>query len=168
MNKSIYLITGMILALLISNFAQAQETQEQEDVTSELKIFRVDNNQDGERLIAIDEIEAGDTVEYQLTYKNNMEEAITNLKPELPVPNGMQMVPQTAKPSLVGAALQSQGTIQSLPIRTQYQLPNGETVTRDVSPDQFKRVQWMVNRLAEGESVTLSVRMLVTNPGNDS
>jgi len=161
-----YLILSVMLALLMSNTAQAQNNGE--EVISELKIFRVDKVENGENLVAADEIKAGDTVEYQLTYTNNMGESITKLKPELPVPQGMKLVAETATPSLTGAALEAQGSIQALPIRTRYQLPNGKTVTRDVTPDQFKRLQWMVNRLASGESITLSVRMVVTEPGNDS
>ena len=152
-----------IFALLISNTTQAQNNAS-EDVSSELEIFRVDKTDDEETLIAVDEINAGDTVEYQLTYVNNMGEAITNLKPELPIPQGMTLVPNTAAPEISGASLQAQGVIQSLPIRTEFELPNGETVVKSATPEQYKRIQWLVSQLNEGDSVLVSVRMAVNNP----
>ena len=135
--------------------------QDNQEVTSELRAYRVvvDQEENEEKLVDLESVNPGDIVQYDLVYRNNMASAISNLKPELPVPGGMVYLNETASPELVGASLNREGQFEALPIVRQRTLPNGESRDITVPAEEYQRLQWLIPDLAAGEEVVISVRM---------
>ncbi|WP_390345376.1 hypothetical protein ACFJIS_31575 [Variovorax boronicumulans] len=59
-----------------------------------------------EQLLAADSVKPGDVLEYTATYTNHTGKAVTGLVANLPIPEGLEYLPKTAKPgaTLVKAA----------------------------------------------------------------
>jgi len=157
--KKTILFLGIILG--ISQVVNAQENES--GVVSELKAFRITVDIDeGEQATEVTEISPGDLIEYRLTYTNNLGNSISELKPVLPIPAGMQYVPDTANPSLHQASVSTSGdNFGSLPLRRQVTLPSGLQTSEEVPQEEFRRLQWMVDTLGAGESVQLVARVRV-------
>lgn len=147
----------LVFSLIPDAFAQNDNA-----VTSELKLFKI-SVQNGEEIAEeITEIQPGDTVEYRLTYTNNLTSPISRLKPVLPVPDGVVYIANTAQPNLDAASLRTNGPgFEQLPIMRRDTLPSGETVEKEVPATEYRRLQWIISSLDDGAAATLKVRMRV-------
>jgi uncharacterized repeat protein (TIGR01451 family) len=69
------------------------------EVTVQLTAYKVVKNAGKETLSAADKMMPGETVEYKAVYKNTNKSAVHDVKASLPIPQGMQFVPNTAVPA---------------------------------------------------------------------
>ena len=133
------------------------------EVQSRLTVQKVIVSDSGEELEAVSSVKPGDTVEYRLVYTNERTDQISNLKPVLPIPMGMNYLAETASPSLYAASLVYEGGFESAPLMRRITLENGENIEELVDRSQYKQLQWLISDLDPGETVEISVRMRVAD-----
>src|SRR6186997_3442361 len=88
-----------LLCLSTSLFAQAP------DVSVKLAAHQVVVNDNKESLVAADKVKPGDVIEYQAVYTNNGKAAAQNVAATVPIPNGLALVAESARPAAEQASL---------------------------------------------------------------
>jgi uncharacterized repeat protein (TIGR01451 family) len=131
------------------------------DVESVLSLFKVVVNSEGrEELKPADKVSPSEIVEYQLVFTNKSKTGVKNLQPTLPVPEGMEYLPNTAKPAKVLASLDGK-EFKEAPLKRQVKKADGTFVAVDVPYAEYRYLRWSTGDLAAGGKVTLSARMKV-------
>jgi len=156
-------VIATLLSLLVPVLGvYAQESQ---GVSSNLETFLITTDASGNEVAEeVSEIQPGDTIEYRLTYTNNNQDAISNLVPVLPIPNGMQYLDGSASPSLEAASIQNTGgNFRPLPLTRTITNEQGEQVTETIPAEEYRRLQWSVPTLEGGASITLTARVTVND-----
>jgi len=161
--KSILITLTILTSFIFSPNLVTAQNAGQQDITSNLKVFKIKTESQGQvSRQTVQTVEPGDTLEYQLTYTNHLDNAISQLKPVLPIPNGVEYLGNSANPSIVGASLSLQeGPMQNLPIQEQTTTSSGLQVNQNASHDKFRRIQWLINSLQPNSSLTLTARVKV-------
>lgn len=163
------MIKFTIVSLLISvsflgclqTAAQAQES----GVSSNLSVYAITDQTAGGEIDRTTQVEVGDTLEYRLSYTNNLSATISKLKPVLPIPTGMQYLKDTSQPAISAASLDSLGsTFQAPPVKRVVTLPNGDSEEEVAEPHTYRRLQWLVESLAPNETVIFAAWVRVINP----
>lgn len=131
------------------------------EVDSRLTAFKVNGTEGKTQLTESSSVKPGDIVAYRLVYQNNQGEPIRQLRPTLPIPEGMIMIPNTATPTLYGAALSAGGAVETLPIKSKRTLPNGLVVETEAKPTEFRQIQWLITEIAPGDSAVFTVQVRV-------
>ena len=154
----------ILIYLCLTLLAQLSHAQQNEDVSSELTVFKITLNESGEEVATeVDEVRPGDLIEYRLTYTNNTNESITNLVPTLPVPADMYYVAETASPEIKRAAYLSNGdNFQEPPLTREETLSSGLKTIKEVLPQEYRRLQWTIDSIEGGDSVLLVARVKVS------
>jgi uncharacterized repeat protein (TIGR01451 family) len=117
----------------------------------------------GEKLVPAIEAKPGDTIEYQVTYKNNGKTPATAVAATLPVPEGaMVYLDGSAAPKTVQASLDGK-QFSSLPL-TREVVRNGRRSIEQVPPAEYRFLRWELGDLAPGKAATVTSRMRVGLP----
>lgn len=116
-----------------------------------------------ETLVAAPTVEPGDIIEYTATYTNKTGKAVSGLQADLPIPEGLEYIPRSAKPgaNLVKAAVKG-GEYAAEPLVRA--LPNGKT--EPVPYSEYRALRWALGQLpAEGvTAVTARAKVQVNVP----
>ena len=132
------------------------------EVTVQLTASKVVKSAGKETLEAADKMKPGETVEYKAVYKNTDNKAVRNLKADLPVPAGMQLVPNTAAPA---APLASTDGVNyaKIPLMRKVKGTDGQMHDEQVPYSEYRSLRWEFGELPAGASKTVSARMLLTS-----
>lgn len=127
-------------------------------VTAELHAFKVVPGTNGPQLVATTEARPGDTIEYQVTYRNGAATPARDVFATLPVPKGgMTYVAGSAAPTTVMASLDGK---QYAPVPlTRTVERDGKQITETVPATEYRFLRWQLGELASGGSATVSSRM---------
>lgn len=128
-------------------------------VAVELTQHKVVRNEKGEeQLVEAASVKPGDVIEYRATYTNKSAKAVTGLVGNLPIPEGLEYVPRSAKPgaSLVKAAADD-GVFASEPLVRA--LPGGKT--EPVPYGEYRALRWALGQLPAGGVTAVSARAKV-------
>lgn len=148
---------------MILGFAATAMAQQSEGVVSVLEQLLVTVDEDGQEILTpTEEAKPGDTLVYRLAYTNNLDNGISELRPILPIPIGMEYLLESASPNPEGASLSNTGnTFQNLPLTRQVRQPDGTTIEELVPGREYRRLRWLVPSLEAGEQVILVARVKV-------
>ena len=127
-------------------------------VSAELHAFKVVSGANGQKLVATADALPGDTIEYQVTYRNAGAAPARDVLATLPVPTGgMAYVDDSATPAKVQASLDGK---QYAPVPlTRNVVRDGKQVTETVPVAEYRFLRWQLGELAPGRSITVSSRM---------
>lgn len=128
-------------------------------VTVELKQYRVVKSADGqEQLLDAVSVKPGDIVEYTATYTNKAEKPVSGLVADLPIPEGLEYLPRSAKPgaSLVKAALRD-GAFAAEPLMR----PSKDGRAEPVPYSEYRALRWTLGQLPVGGVAAVSARARV-------
>lgn len=128
-------------------------------VVVELTQHKVTKNEKGdEQLVDAASVKPGDVIEYRATYTNKSPKAVTGLVGNLPIPEGLEYLPRSAKPgaSLVKAAADD-GVFAAEPLVRA--LPGGKTEPLPYS--QYRALRWTLGQLPAGGVTAVSARAKV-------
>ncbi|MTI87566.1 MAG: hypothetical protein FH748_06310 [Balneolaceae bacterium] len=155
--KHLFFLTVLLLS------SAAVVTAQDAAVSSELKAYLITVDENGnENATEVTEVEPGQTIEYRLTYQNNLPEGISDLTPILPIPLEMIYQEGSADPEVSKVSLtQNEQDFQEIPITREVTLQNGEVEEQVVPASEYRRLQWVIPSLQSGESITLSARAKV-------
>jgi len=124
------------------------------------KVILKENNQ--EQLLEADQAMPGEIIQYDAHYQNMGTAALRNLSPTLPIPEGMVFLPSSAHPPLAAASLDGK-TFQSVPITKEILLANGEKQTVEVSPTEYRALQWKLGDLKKGGQAIVTARTQIND-----
>ena len=156
---------GVLIMTVVAAPALAQPTVAKEAAAAaEKKVLvvltqsKVVKAADGtEQLQDAASVKPGDVVEYKATYTNNTGKAVTGLAANLPIPEGLEYLPKSAKPgaALVKAAT-SNGVFAAEPLT--------HTVagkTEPVAYGDYRALRWTLGQLPANGVTAVSARAKV-------
>lgn len=156
--SGLMLATGgaFALALASPSLAAPATTAAKADVVAELRAFKVS----GDKLVAADTANPGDTIEYQARYTNNGTSAVQRFSPQLPVPEALIYAGSTALPTGFLATTDGKN-FASAPLMRSVKSPDGTTKLVAVPLREYRALRWQLGTLAPGESVVVKARATV-------
>lgn len=133
------------------------QNQQQNNISHDTKVFVIKMLEGQEALIPLTsdvKVQAGDSLEYQTTVRNNGSDRIKSMQVTLSIPQGVILLGNTS-PEFVYASV-NQRDFYPAPLQTQV---NG--VMKNITLSQYKGLRWTVKNLDLGESTTVSYRAKV-------
>ena len=131
------------------------------DVAVTMQAFRVVTTAKGAELVRTESAQPGETIEYQVTYRNGGKTPARDVIATLPVPAaGMAYLPDSAAPAAVQASVDGK---QFAPVPLQRTvLRDGRQVTEAVPVSEYRFLRWKLGDLAARQSATVTSRMRLT------
>jgi uncharacterized repeat protein (TIGR01451 family) len=139
--------------------AKPQAEAAKKVVAAELTQFVVVKAADGkEQLLDASSVKPGDVLEYRVTYTNNTGKPVTGLVADLPIPEGLEYVPRSAKPGadLVKAAVKD-GEYAAEPLMRKGKANKAEPVPYA----EYRALRWTLGQLPAGGVAAVSARAKV-------
>ncbi|HTD88501.1 MAG: hypothetical protein DMF06_11330 [Verrucomicrobia bacterium] len=128
------------------------------DVVVTLKAQKVLHAADGSETLQVAErAMPGEVIQYDAVYKNQSKSGVRNLVPTLPIPRGLEYIPDSAKPAPAKASLDGK-IFEPLPLKRKVTLPSGETVEQPVPPSEIRALRWEIGDLDAGAAKEISAR----------
>jgi uncharacterized repeat protein (TIGR01451 family) len=167
MNKK-SIVLAICLSVAMSAFAQfapeKRSASASEAVISkpavEVKLVQkkvVSGDKGAERLVDAESARPNDVIEYQATYTNKSDKAVSQVVANLPLPEGLEYVPKSAKPA-EGAKLSTQDKqFGAEPLSRK----SATGKTEPVPYNEYRDVRWTIGQIPAGKSVTVSARARV-------
>lgn len=121
--------------------------------------FKVVKAADGkEQLLDASSVKPGDILEYRATYTNNTGKAVSGLVADLPIPEGLEYLPRSAKPgaALVKAATKD-GAYGAEPLMRKAQNNKAEPVPYS----DYRALRWTLGQLPADGVTAVSARAKV-------
>jgi uncharacterized repeat protein (TIGR01451 family) len=164
-------LKGAFIAFLLAGFqslisaqplAKSNEsvmTTKATSVKVRLDQYKVVTSENGkESLVDAPSIKPGDVIEYRATYTNQDGKPVTGLQAILPIPEGMEYLPKTARPGPGKAlAATASGAFAPEPLTRQVRV-NGRAQVEPVPYVQYRSLKWDLGQLAPGATQTVSAR----------
>ena len=136
--------------------AQAQAAKN--DVIVTLKAQKVSRAPDGKEVLQVAErAMPGEVIQYDAVYKNQSRNGVRNLVPTLPIPPGLEYIPDSAKPAPAKGSLDGKN-FAPLPLKRHVKLPTGEMVEELVAPGEIRALRWELGDLDAGAAAQISAR----------
>lgn len=158
---------GVAMTLGLGGLAAAQGTQaapapaeavQKKTVAVVLTQAKVVKDAQGkEQLVAADSVKPGDVLEYTATYTNHTGKTVSGLVANLPIPEGLEYLPKTAKPgaTLVKAATKD-GAFAAEPLA---RVVNGKS--EPVPYNEYRSLRWTLGQLPANGSAAVTARAKV-------
>jgi hypothetical protein len=140
------------------------------DVAVKLEGFSVNVGKDGkESFSPADKMEPGGVVEYRALYVNSGKAAVKDMQAILPVPDGMEYLPGTARPARAQASLDGK-KYENIPLKRQVRRADGKTEEVLVPYSEYRSLSWKFKKLspAKQEKVLARMRILSASPSSDN
>jgi uncharacterized repeat protein (TIGR01451 family) len=154
-------IQSLTLATVIALCAAAAPLHA--EVTAKLTASKVVKSDDKETLAAAEQVKPGDVVEYTATYQNTGKSAVNNVKASLPIPQGMEFMPDSTRPGDAMASVDGTN-FAKVPLKRTVKGPDGKMVEQLVPYSQYRALRWNLGEIAGGASKAVSARMKVKGP----
>jgi len=139
-------------------------------ITSSIDAFLVhQNSQNQEELLAADRVVPGDVIEYQLSYENVSNEAVTDLILSGAIPSKTEFIEEKST-QIEGLQFQARSLVSvepnvfsAPPLLREEKDENGEIQLVEIYPEQYDQIRWLVlDELESGEKLELSYRVKVS------
>jgi uncharacterized repeat protein (TIGR01451 family) len=110
-----------------------------------------------EQLADADSARPDDVIEYQATYTNRSDKAVSQVVANLPLPEGLEYVPKSARPAQ-GVKLSAQDRQFGTEPLSRKSMTGK---TEPVPYNEYRAVRWTIGQIPAGKSVTVSARAKV-------
>jgi uncharacterized repeat protein (TIGR01451 family) len=146
------------LALLLGFFAGGAYAQNAPDVVVTLKAHKVVRTIDGKEVLQVaDRAMPGEVIQYDALYRNQGRTGVRNLQPTLPIPAGLEYLPDSAKPAPSKASVDGKN-FAPIPLMRQVALPDGKTKEEPVPTSEYRSLRWDLGDLDSGRNALVSAR----------
>ncbi|MCK5727355.1 MAG: DUF11 domain-containing protein [Thiotrichaceae bacterium] len=157
---------AMAFAGAIGTVATVAAKKTSAPLTSDMKAFVVHTNAKGqERLSAVKTAEPGETLQYQLTYKNNSKQSLTGLIVTGPIPANTHFIGKSTHTRVNASLLVSidgGGKFEQEPVKRLRKMPNGKEKMVIIPAEKYTHVRWKANsELSAGKKQTFNYRVRV-------
>jgi len=112
-----------------------------------------------------DKAKPGEIIEYVAEYRNTAKTPVTNVVATLPVPAGMEYLPETAAPSQVTATTDDHN-YSPVPLKRMVRGADGKTVEQQVPYSEYRSLRWTLGEIQGGASKIVKARMKVKTQGH--
>ena len=110
-----------------------------------------------EQLKPADRALPGEVVQYDALYKNTSSAGVKNLAPTLPIPTGLEFLPETVSPMPAFASVDGR-TFAPFPLVRKVAKPDGTIEEQAVPASEYRALRWATGDLEAGKSVVVSAR----------
>jgi uncharacterized repeat protein (TIGR01451 family) len=110
-----------------------------------------------------DKARPGDTIEYAAEYKNTGKSGVANVVATLPVPSGMEYLPQSAMPDQASASIDDKN-YAPIPLKRQVRGVDGRTREEMVPFSEYRSLRWNLGEIGAGSSKPVKARMKLMGP----
>jgi uncharacterized repeat protein (TIGR01451 family) len=132
--------------------------QNKTDVAVSLVAQKVATGKDGREVLRpADRAFPGEVVQYDALYRNTSARSVRNLAPTLPIPPGLEYVPDSAKPAPAQASVDGKA-FAPFPLLRPVKQADGTVLQRPVPWSEYRALRWSMGDLDAGKSVTVSAR----------
>ena len=107
-----------------------------------------------------DKAKPGEVIEYVAEYRNSGKAPVTNVVATLPVPSGMEFVPETAQPLQVMASTDERN-YAPVPLKRTVKGADGKLVEQMVPYSEYRSLRWALGEIRGGSSKSVKARMKV-------
>jgi uncharacterized repeat protein (TIGR01451 family) len=163
-----FLIAAFCVAFYFC-FAPAQLlARDQKELDISLRAQRVLADDKGaEKLMDDTSAQPGEVVQYTATLHNKTTRQLLNVTPAIPVPVGMEYLPDTDCPTPALASIDGK-TFERFPIRRTRTLIDGRTVSIEVPAKAYRALKWFPDDMPAGSTrvVAMRVRVIASNATN--
>jgi uncharacterized repeat protein (TIGR01451 family) len=132
----------------------------QAEVKVELKANKIVVVNGAEQKQPADKAKPGEIIEYVAEYRNSAKSPVSNVVATLPVPPGMEYVPDTAAPVQVMAST-DEHNYAPVPLKRSVRGADGKTVEQLVPFSEYRSLRWMLGDLRGDASKSVKARMKV-------
>ena len=106
----------------------------------------------------------GELIEYVAEYRNTGKAPVTNVVATIPVPAGMEFVPETVQPQQVMASTDER-TYAPVPLRRMVKGADGKMLEQIVPYSEYRSLRWSLGEIQGGGTKIVKARMKVKNSG---
>lgn len=161
------MLVAVVLGTLVAAMGQLPAAHAQaakatadkkEAVVIQLTQKRVVSGPQGERLEDMNSVKPGDVIEYRATYTNVSKLPVQGLVAKLPVPEGLEYLPKSAKP--YNATLQMAGRDGQFGVEP-LQRKAADGTVQPLPYNEYRTMRWNIGQLNAGASVVVSARAKV-------
>lgn len=150
-------VSGAAVAMALMGAGPAG-AESKSDVAVSLVAQKVSVGKDGkEELRPADRAFPGEVVQYDAHYRNQAKKAVRALEPTLPIPRGLEYLPDTAKPAPSQASLDGK-TFAPVPLTRRVTLPDGSFKDEAIPASEYRALRWSIGDLDAGKAVTVTAR----------
>jgi uncharacterized repeat protein (TIGR01451 family) len=144
----------VVLSVVLSLCAIAHA----DDIQSSLRVSRVVAQTSGtEEYQAAASARPGDLLEYVAQYRNTSTHPIKQLTPTLPIPIGMEYVPDSAQPAGVLASIDG-NNFSPVPLKRRVVDAGGKLVDELVPYRDYRFLRWPAQDLGAGKTLQVGAR----------
>ncbi len=152
-------VVGLVAIVAFLGVSAVFAEAEKEIVRADLQVFKVEVDSQGKESLGPGDVaKPGETLEYRTTYSNLTKEIVHNVEAKLPIPEGMEYLPGTAKPAEVKASLDGV-KYESVPLMRKVKLPNGKEVEREVPYREYRSLLWRIGDIASEKAAVARARV---------
>jgi uncharacterized repeat protein (TIGR01451 family) len=113
-----------------------------------------------EQMAPSDKAKPGEVIEYVAEYRNTGNAPVTDVIATLPVPAGMEFLPDTAQPQQMMAST-DEHNFAPVPLKRKVAGPDGRTVEQLVPYSEYRSLRWTLGKIPGGDSKSVKARMKV-------
>lgn len=152
------------MASLLTVFAVTSGAQSASPLKINLVAKKVVSIDGKEKLVSADKARPGEIIQYEASYQNSGTEPVRSVGAILPVPAGLILVQDSAKPAAPEASLDGK-TFQPVPLTRQAIDASGTTVNQPVPLAEYRALRWNLDEVPVGGTSTVTLRARVANGG---
>ena len=116
-----------------------------------------------ESFVKADKAGPGDVIQYEAVYRNTTKETLKNIAATVPIPQGMTLVADSAKPAAELASLDGKN-FNPLPLMHEVKNAAGVLEKQPVPLAQYRALRWNLAELGPDKTATVVLRaQLLTN-----
>ena len=145
------LLTAAAMLLSLNSWAEVKVVL---TATKIVQVNGAEQRQPGEKA------KPGDVIEYVADYKNIEKSAVSSVKATLPVPSGMEYIPETAVPNQVMATTDDVN-YASVPLKRDVKRADGKIIQELVPYSEYRSLRWDLGEIAAGAVKSVKARMKV-------
>lgn len=130
------------------------------EVKVELKASKIVVVNGTEQRQSADKATPGEIIEYVAEYRNTAKTSVSNVVATLPVPPGMEYIPDTAEPAQAMASTDDHN-YSPVPLKRNVRGADGKMVEQLVPFSEYRSLRWNLGNIQGGASKSVKARMKV-------
>jgi uncharacterized repeat protein (TIGR01451 family) len=131
------------------------------DVKVVLKASKIVASNGLEQRQPADKAKPGDIIEYVAEYRNAAKTSVSDVIATLPVPSGMEYIPDTAHPVQVMAST-DEHNYAPVPLKRSIRKADGTAIEQQVPFSEYRSLRWNLGDIQGEKSKSVTVRMKVS------
>jgi uncharacterized repeat protein (TIGR01451 family) len=102
----------------------------------------------------------GEIIEYVAEYRNTAKSPVSNVVATLPIPSGMEYIPDTADPAQVMAST-DEHNYAPVPLKRMVRGADGKMIEQQVPYAEYRSLRWKLGEIQGESSKSVKARMIV-------